>query len=259
MTKILRLLINFVKKFKVIFIFIAVCLLFLVAYTVVSVMAAKKQITIINEKYKSEIAMEGIEYPKILNLRKESAFIQARLELAKYDSVTLIVDLVDSLVLLDLKGVIVHQAKIIDFTKSEVLASLSNEAVVNIMASPMHIINQTSTIVKVPKKIVIAPKDTIEAANNVVARDTLDLNPSFYYFELDNGFEISIIHEQKEGYSYFPLILNQKIKVFKETIRGMRHFKLPEYIPGIKIELKKADAKTVFRALPHQATVILRM
>lgn len=250
---------GFLRKFRIIQILLGSLLLIAIIYTVVGILAARKKISSLNKIYQSEQPMVGNDLPRIFEIRKENAFLESRLALAKSDSVALIIDLRDSVVTLDLKGVSIHKAKIVDFTPSSVLKSLLPDAQLNLIGNPMKVVRQYSTIVKEPGVIKKAPKDTIEAAQQEVVKDSVDMGPSFYYFGLNNGIEITFVHEHEKGHSYFPLFFNQKMKVFKATTDSIKHFKLPEYIPEIRIELMQTDAKTIFRALPNNALVAIRM
>ena len=253
-------LVDFFRRFRIIQIILGILLIIAIVYTVAGIIAAKKKITQLNQQYQSADLMVGNELPRIFELRKENAFTEAKLALSKTDSVSLVIDLVDSLVTLELKGVSIHKAKILNFTATSVLTSLQPDALLNLMSTPMKVDKQHSTLVKVPGIVKKAPKDTIEAAQQEEVKDTLEeQRPSFYYFKLNNSIEVTFVHEHKEKNSYFPLFYDQKLKIFRATTDSLKHFKLPEYTPEIRIELHKTDAKTIFRALPNKALVVIRI
>ncbi|MBN2744794.1 hypothetical protein LX69_02743 [Breznakibacter xylanolyticus] len=252
---------QFIHKTKLIHIILGILLIFAIIYTAMGILAARKKISELNERYRAEVPMPGNDLPRIFEIRKENAFTEARLSLTKNDSVSLIIDLKDSTVSLDLKGVAIHKAQMVNYTSTAVLSALSPEAQLNLINTPMKVLRQSSTIVKEPEIIKKAPKDTIEAAQQEEAakQDSVDVNPSFYYFALDNGIEVTFVHEHEKGHSYFPLFFDQKMKIFKSTTDSLKHFKLPSYTPEIRIELFETDAKTIYRALPNHALVAIRM
>lgn len=250
---------GFISKYRIAQIIIGLCVSVVLVYVVTGVLAARKKITEMNGLYMPEKPMEGNDDARILEARKINSFELARLELAKSDSVSMLIDLVDSLVTLDLKGVAVHKAKIVSYSKSALFEALHPDAMVHMMAKPMQVETYYSSIVKEPRIYKKAPKDTIEAAAQEVEQDTMAVHrPSFYFLGLDNDIRISFVHEYEKGHSYFPLIKDQKINQFKAATDSLMKFKLPEYVPSINIEMAKSDATTVFRAIPQHAYVAIR-
>jgi hypothetical protein len=249
---------TFIRKSRIVWIILGLVTLFAVTYTIVSIAAARKKISQLNEIYASEKPLQGNDVPDIFQLRKQNAFVLSKLALAKGDSVSLVVNLPDSMVTLDLKGVSIHFAKIVKYDVSAVFNALSPDAMLNLMGKPLKVQNHYSTIVKEQRIVRMAPKDTIEAANTTVVQDTTDLRPSYYYLGLDHGIEITVTHEHNEDYSYMPLVIGQKRKIFGATLDSMKRMKLPGFVPAIRIELHKSDAKTIFKALPDEALVVIR-
>ncbi|MFT3737695.1 MAG: hypothetical protein QM786_02955 [Breznakibacter sp.] len=250
---------GFVSKYRIAQIVIGLCLAVMIVYTVVGVLAARKRIAEMNGLYMPEKRMEGNDDQQVFETRKQNSFDLARLTLAKSDSVSMLIDLVDSLVTLNLKGVTVHKAKIVNYSKSALFDALHPDALVNMMSKPMQVKTYYSSIVKEPRIYKKAPKDTIEAATQELEQDTMVAHlPSFYFLGLDNDIQISFMHEFEKEHSYFPLVKNQKIGQFKAATDSLKKFALPEYLPYINIEMAKSDATTVFRAIPQHAYVAIR-
>jgi hypothetical protein len=249
---------TFIRKSRIVWIILITVTAFAAIYTVVSIAAARKKISQLNEIYASEKPMQGNDIPEVFQIRKQNAYVLSKLALAKGDSVSLVVNLPDSMVTLDLKGVSIHHAKIVKSDVSAVFNALSPDAMLNLMGKPLKVQSHYSTIVKEQRIVRKAPKDTIEAANTTIVQDTTDLRPSFYYLGLDHGIVITVTHEHNADYSYMPLVIGQKQKIFSETLDSMKRMKLPGFVPSIRIELHKSDAKTIFKALPDEAMVVIR-
>jgi hypothetical protein len=251
-------LVGFFVKYRVLYVVAGIGFVVIATYTVFGVLAGRERIRQMNALYISGDAMVGSESAQLFELRKQNAFELSRLELAKSDSVALIINLVDSIVTLDLKGLSVHKAKIVHFSKSSLLDALHPDAELAMLSKPMKVKNSYSTIVKEPRIYRKAPKDTIEAAQQELTQDTLAARmPSVYILDLDNDIHISILHQIEEGFSYSPFMKEQKRKQFNAATDSIIKGKLPEYIPSITIELAKSDATTIFRAIPHHALVAI--
>ena len=94
------------KNARFIWIVSGILFVFAVVYTIANIMSINKKIDEINLHYQTETPMPGNELPGVYKLRKESAFWQSRLVMAKSDSICVTIDLVDSVVCLELQGVV---------------------------------------------------------------------------------------------------------------------------------------------------------
>jgi len=251
---------NFLKKYRIGYIVVGIVLSIMITYTVAGILAGNKKIELLNSKYVTHQPLGGNYIPEIFEMRKENAFLLNRLAMAKSDSVSLFINLKDSIVTLDLKGVPIHRAKILHFDKSSVFDGLDNSAIIKMMSSPLVVKSTYSTIIKEPRFFKKAPKDTIEAAAQEMKTDTMEnYNPSFYYLRLNNGIEVAFEHEVADYQLIKPIIHNQRMSVFHATTDSIKKLKVPEYIPTVRLILEKKDAKTIFRAIPHKAYVSLRL
>lgn len=238
-------------------------LLFSIIYTVTNIISINHKIKEINTQYTSESPMPGNELPGVFNMRKESAFWQSRLAMAKSDSICLTIDLAESMVYLELQGVTVHSAPIRHYRKSDLFESLKPEALLNLIGSPSNVVSHEGTVSKEPIKLKKAPKDTAEF-NALVAKEAKDAAgkkgeelPVYYELQLNNGMQISFVEEEADGWLSF--YLKQKIEILEKNSKQLTRFKLPEYTPGILIEMSREDATSIFRGIPEKASVALRL
>jgi hypothetical protein len=249
----------FISKYRLFYVFLGLGMVVVSWYTIAGVIAGREKIKAMNDKFNAESARFSNGDERVFDLRRENGFVTTRLALAKSDSVSLVIDLVDSVVSLDLKGVAIHKAKIVHLNKSSLFEGMNPGALVALSSKPMKVKSITSTIIKEVRHYKKAPKDTIEAAQLEVKQDTLAAHmPSIYVLDLDNDIHISFLHEIEQGYSYAPFIKEQKLKQFNTAADSLLKAKLPPYVASITIELAKKDATTIFRAIPHHAYVAIR-
>ncbi len=254
------------KNARLIWIVSGILFLFAVVYTITNILSINQKIDEINQKYQSETPMPGNELPGVYKLRKESAFWQSRLAMAKGDSICVTIDLVDSVVCLELQGVVVHSAPVRNYFKSELFEALKPEAILNIIGQPATVVSHEASFSKDPIKLKKAPKDTAEA-NAAVVQEVLAqklaeeeaLKPLFYNLTLNNGVLITFSQEHTEGWKSLPYLLKQKIEKIEKNSVQISKFKLPEYTPSIIIEMTREDAASIFRGLPENASVALRL
>ncbi len=254
------------KNARFIWIVSGILFVFAVVYTIANIMSINKKIDEINLHYQTETPMPGNELPGVYKLRKESAFWQSRLVMAKSDSICVTIDLVDSVVCLELQGVVMHSAAIRNYFKSELFEALKPEAILNIIGQPTLVVSHEASFSKDPIKLKKAPKDTAEA-NAAVVQEVLEqkqaeeeeAKPLYYNLVLNNGVQITFSEEHAEGWKTIPYLLKQKIKTIEKNSIQISKFKLPDYTPSIIIEMTREDAASIFRGLPENASLALRL
>lgn len=200
--------------------------------------------------------------PEIVPVVRNKAYKEALIDLAAEDSIQLSVNLVDSTVCLYIKGVKIHQSRIIHFKKDKFFENMTNDMYTKLFSRSLNINSHYATIVKEPIVVRQAPKDTLEAALNVWQPDTLIQNPAFLQLSVDYG--INLIFEQDTNPSYLDKWIRFRFysAIWIENIsRAFKNFFLlgnQEYQPTITIEIPVTDLRAVFRALPTQASVAIQ-
>lgn len=71
-----------------------------------------------------------------LKLLKEKAYLQSRILMAETDSIYLTIDVPDSLVNIEISGVVVHSAKIADLKMSRILMKGNEYIISTLLSSP---------------------------------------------------------------------------------------------------------------------------
>jgi hypothetical protein len=194
---------------------------------------------------------------------KEKVYREALLKLAENDSIQLVINLDDSTVNLSIKGVIIHQTKIYEFSKDKFFKKISLIQEYKLFSRPLLYHSTFATIVKEPVVLRHAPKDTSEAALNAWQPDTLIQNPAFVALSAEHN--IRIILEQNENnylkdkwvrfQFYSCLFFRDKAASLKNLI----YLEKQEYRPTITIKLPVDDLRAIYRALPHTTYLVLKL
>jgi hypothetical protein len=102
-------------------ILVIICSLFIILYSVMSMMGPSRKLAEIKKEFTKEQAEKKDGDNKIfsdsgyLRLLKERAFLQARIIMAETDSIYLTANLADSSMNLEISGVVVHKSRMSSF------------------------------------------------------------------------------------------------------------------------------------------------
>jgi len=197
-----------------------------------------------------------------LELYKQRNWLESRLKMAKSDSIYLSVNLQDSTLQLEIKGVVLKTSSIAELSYDSFFDALPAKAYHHYFGQEATGIQSFASIDKVPLTIKKAPKDSIEFAAQSQITDTLETREVNWLMKLDNGIllKISGINEEqvhKNGKGSFWR--KQKLQLVLNNLSKTLQFDVPEYNPSIEILVNEADAKAIFRAIPEQPMVCIRM
>jgi archaellum component FlaF (FlaF/FlaG flagellin family) len=218
-------------------------------------------------KYRTDIENSSDSISKsveILALENEIAYQLVDINLTKNDSIYLIVDLVDSMIFMELKGICIFETKMVDFTVSKFLTKLDPKILNNYISKPFKIENTVSTIEKMVLKTKIAPKNEEEAFAQFQA-DTIKAEKDYvrYTWYFDRDLELEIVQDSINNEAYKlkdrDILLKRKIGYLKEIVDSAIDFHTTTYTPSIKIVLHQNDARTIFRSMPYGGMVALRL
>jgi len=187
------------------------------------------------------------------------AFLEARHTMSKVDSISLAVNLNDTIATLEMGGVVVFEALLEGFRVSPLLRALKPEALSNLLRSPARVVSYHATIDKEPITVKQAPRDTTEAALDDDELPVVTRQAAFFTLHLDSGIRIVVMPHEEGGFDRFVYIARQNLYLFKQRLSVLFKGSLPEYVPIIMIEVSADDAKTLFRALPEHAQVALKL
>jgi hypothetical protein len=194
-------------------------------------------------------------------LKKEESFLKSKLAKSDLDSISLSINIPDSNLSLEIKGIAIYNVKIDYINVSPLFKSLDKKALMNCFSLPFTINYQFATIVKEPIVIKQAPKDTTEYANQPAPSiDTLKPRMVAYYFQLDKNIILDIRQSEKTDLAaYLKYSMNYYYWYTGKQLQDIIHFHLPEYIPWIQIQINCKDALALYRALPNKAVISIRL
>lgn len=203
------------------------------------------------------------EVKTIIQKENEKAFQKNRLALAEKDSIYMILNLPDSMLVLEIKGVTVKKARILDLEVSNRFSLISHENLLPWISEPFTLQSDLSTIPKSPIVIKQAPKDTIEAAKTSSAPRPPDTTGVFYTFYFDRNLQIEV--EQSNPPEADVM---EKVKAYRSTKRNestrsvFQMLKKPQQTDQpmlIKLVISDVDARAIYRAIPTKTHMVLKM
>jgi hypothetical protein len=213
----------------------------------------------------AEISTERRELAKkMATLEIDQAFWQARLQLAKVDSISLSVDLVDSVASLEVKGVPMRQCKILRYRGSGVIKRLRAQGRLQPwLSTPFVLQKELATLPKAPIRIKEAPKDTIEASESKGQDLPIEHRDAEFTLHFDRS--LTLVVEQAQAPSFkgrLRKIWYDLRRIFGDAggaLVALLRLQLPQHRIWIEIELSREDAKAIYRALPSRAGLALRL
>lgn len=236
--------------------FFTLLLAFSLGYFAVSFISAQKSLKTYNHTYGTA---EG-DSSSISFVPYNLSFLEARYSMSKTDSISLLINLNDSVALLELGGVKVFDANLQGSTVSPILKAMKPEALSNLLRTPARVSSYHATIEKQTIVIKKAPRDTTEAAMKEKDIPEAAVQTAFFTLILDSGIRIVVMpHEEDAGVDRFVYIAKQNLDIFRQRLSLIFKGSLPEYVPFIIIEVSADDAKTLFRSLPDNAQVAIKL
>jgi len=203
------------------------------------------------------------EVRTIIRKENEKAFQYNRLSLAEKDSIYMVLDLPDSLLILEIKGVTVKKAKILDMEISNRFALIPHENLLPWISEPFTLARNLSTIPKSPIIIKQAPKDTIEAAKTSSGPRLPDSTGVFYTFYFDRNLLVEVGQANPPEEDVMERVKAYRSIKRKELTRSViLMLKKPQQTDQpmlIKLVVSEVDARAIYRAVPTKTHLILKL
>lgn len=243
-------------KSKIIIIILSSLLLILaITLIVLSALAPIRAVRLVNENYPDSGIIQKYSSGQI-GLMKKEAFIRARLKMAEADSACLSINLLDSIIIVEIQGVKLLETKIQKSWSSKIFSRYNKQAFYECFATPFVIDSDYCTIPKEFFNIKYAPEDTIAAQAPKTMPDTTIKDPVYFTLYLDRGLMVDIRQAdtlRPDIYKvYSNYIRDQKIR---KMWSSLYKFEVPAYDPVIRIEIPHKDARSIYKALPKHAQV----
>lgn len=197
-------------------------------------------------------------------LEVEQAFLQSRLKFAQTDSISLVVDLLDSTVSLEVKGVEIRRCKVLRSKLSVEGEYMRKIGILSDWLSAPFVLQQEhATIPKEPIRVKEAPKNADEA--NLMPPEEVPVEEGVVNFWLyfDRNFSLSVKEAQPPSFGrrFRNVFYKAGERFHSELVHlgFLLRLKKPQSRVQISLELSREDAKAVYRALPGQAGLALRI
>lgn len=234
-------------------------------YTIFSVLSVRKKMKTINEQLDTKLmAINGQKVDSaFVELYRKKLWLETRNQIARTDEISLSVNLKDSLLQLELKGVVIKASKVLYFEADEFFNQLGPGAYYHLFSTQAKVDTCFSTIAKQPFVIKKAPKDTASVETSEAKIDSAKVEAVHWMMRLNNDvvFKIEGVGQNDKSDWW----AGRKFWLFhdlKETSRNLFQsilFNVPEYRPEIRIVIREADARAIYRALPDHHLVSVRL
>jgi hypothetical protein len=201
---------------------------------------------------------------QIESLRLDEAYWNARISLGKQKTISLAVDLVDSVASLDIRGVPVRNCRIIEYRKSHALPyAMRNGEFREQFSKPLVVRRESATLPKEPIRVTFAPKDSVEAAEAAaepIEPEQADVYVTMYF---DGGLSLALSQFERPASNglreRIKVRLKEGLREAQEAVRLLARKQIPQHELRIELTLSREDAKAIYRALGPNARVAFRL
>lgn len=191
---------------------------------------------------------------EIGRMEREKAYLHNLISLARQDSVYMALNLADSTLRLQIKGVTVRTTKLHGIQVTRRLRCLNEGQLLHWVSSPFMANRDMSTIPKIRYIIKEAPKDTAEASGQSTQPLMPDTSAVHFtlYFDRHLVVEINQLPDSASGDpTVIEAYLSRKRETSrKEALHALLHFTYPPPEMLIRLSVTKADARAIYRGTP---------
>jgi len=240
-----------------------VLLLIVGQYAVLSIVAVRDNLKMLYDQEDVKLLSGNIPADSTWFMHyKDKTWLETRYQISRTDSISLSVNLGDSTLQLELKGVVLKRSKILDFRADQIFSHLNEGAYHHFFGVQAVAESALSTIEKEPLIVKNAPKDTIEYAEQEHVIGSAKSEVVHWLLQLDNGIVLKIEGADKlsndGGWMGRKFWWKQDFMQLKKDIQKTLFFEIPDYKPEIAMVISEADAKAIFRALPTSPLICIR-
>lgn len=204
-----------------------------------------------------------VKVKEIIRKENERAFQKSRLALAEKDSIYMILNLPDSLLILEIKGVTVKKTKLINYEMSNRIGLIPHENLLPWVSEPFVLQRDLSTIPKSPIIIKQAPKDTIEAAKQSAKPAAPDSTNVFFTLYFDRNLILEVEQaDPLEAGATEKVMTYRNIKKSESTNSVLEILRNPQQTDQpvvIKLLVSEVEARAIYRAVPTRSQLILKL
>ena len=200
---------------------------------------------------------------KLLEIKRKESLLRSRLILATEDSTYLLLDLINNKAILEIKGIPLHECRILHADISNSIKLYPADALLNWLAEPFALKTVEATIPKISFIEKIAPKDTLEANKMVTEPKEAKLGDVLVIMDFDRNLRLVMSQSEHPDIEGLKLISDLRRKYSKieisRSIKALTKFNREPARPQIEIVIPKSDATILYKSLPLNPRLILRM
>jgi hypothetical protein len=200
---------------------------------------------------------------KLFELKMTEIVLRSRYNLSSQDSIYMVLDLINKVATLEMKGIPLHDSPIQDVWISNSIKMFHTEALLRWISQPFVLKNANSTIERVQFLVKIAPKDTIEANKAEATPAPRKTEDVFIVLNFERNLQLVIQQTETSLGEDKVRIDSLKRYLFKKdtenSLKALTTLKREAITPKIFITIPKADAITLYRALPQKLKMVIRM
>ncbi|WP_372752888.1 hypothetical protein [Labilibaculum sp.] len=233
-------------------------------YGIFSVIGVRQKMKMFDRQVDANLLSLNENYidSNIVDLYQKKVFLETRFQMSKNDSINLSLNLKDSLLQLEMKGVVIKSTKIIDFEVDQFLYHLKPATYQYLFGSQLQVNSYLSTISKAPIVIKKAPKYAGEALVSNAKIDSVKTEAVHWMLCLDKEIILKIEgrdqFSQSNWWSGHMFWWREDLNNFKKIKKAIL-FTVPEYHPEIRVVVSESEAKAIYRALPVKPFVGIRL
>jgi hypothetical protein len=203
---------------------------------------------------------DNLNDPEIYALLKEKDWLSSRLEANSGDSISLSLNLKDSVMQIELQGVVLKKSKITNIRFSGFFDRLDATTYDYLFSKPLKTLSFDATTPKIPLMVKKAPADTIEAQLQLKKDTVKKAEPVEWRLNLEHDITLIVkgLEPDAPAVTSTQLYSRYGIKRFINGMKEISQFKAPAYKPVIYVFIPVDDARSIFRALPIEALVCIR-
>ncbi len=209
-------------------------------------------------------ASQKEDVSKIILLEKENNFEKNSLSLADQDSIYLVINVPSKSIAIEIKGVQVRTATILNVIPDQKLALISHEHLTPWLSDPFVLKKYLGTIPKIPIVVKEAPKDTIEAqlrSSKPLPPDSTIVFTSLFF---DRNLILEINQNGEPNERELPIVkayLDKKTAYSpdEKTIEKILNPGATDHPVTIKLIVSAADARAIYRAIPSKTRLVLKL
>lgn len=255
---------KWIQQHKIFAMAVAVAAVLSVWYITGTVKAVNRYVEQFNATYEVKEEPEGqgvnmYRVPGYHELLKEKGLLSSQVKLARTDSIGLFLNLPDSVAQLMIKGVAVRSIPLQKIGLPSLFSRTSQEALYEWLSEPVLVHTLKATIAKEPVNVVQAPKDSSDAVP-LLKPDTTNREPVFFMLGSDRGLRLYFYQTERGGRdsrAAFAFEWADRWQEVKQNLRSVFAFRVPPYVPTLRIGISKEDAKVLYRALPEKGRVVI--